>query len=102
MNVAGQFPPYGPALNNESHSGFGSLLQIRYFLGCQWRLIALVTGLAIIVRAVYVAISPFRYTAQADMIIDTKRVTWTQSEMSSENRSIEDASVESEIETKKS
>ncbi len=36
------------------------------------------------------------------MIIDTKRVTWTQSEMSSENRTIEDASVESEIETTKS
>src|ERR1700681_4467216 len=99
MNVAGQFPPYGPALDNESHSGFGSLLQIRYFLGRQWRLIALVAGLAIIVGAVYVAISPFRYTAQADMIIDTKRVTWTQTEMSSENRTVEDASVDSEIKT---
>ena len=102
MNVAGQFPPYGPALDNESHSGFGSLLQIRYFLGRQWRLIALVAGLAIIVGAVYVAISPFRYTAQADMIIDTKRVTWTQSEMASENRTVEDAQVESEMETTKS
>src|ERR1700682_4063384 len=102
MNVAGQFPPYGPALDNESHSGSGSLLQIRYFLGRQWRLIALVAGLAIIVGAVYVAISPFRYTAQADMIIDTKRVTWTQSEMASENRTVEDAQVESEMETTKS
>src|SRR5882757_9563069 len=36
------------------------------------------------------------------MIIDTKRVTWTQSEMASENRAIDDASVESEIETTKS
>jgi hypothetical protein len=36
------------------------------------------------------------------MIIDTKRVTWTQTEMASENRTVEDASVESEIETTKS
>jgi polysaccharide biosynthesis transport protein len=102
MNVAGQFPPYGPALEDESVSGLGSLLQIRYFLGRQWRLIALVTCLAIVVGAAYVAISPFRYTAQADMIIDTKRVTWTQTEMASENRTVEDAQVESEMETTKS
>ena len=36
------------------------------------------------------------------MIIDTKRVTWTQSEIATENRTVEDASVESEIETTKS
>jgi len=36
------------------------------------------------------------------MIIDTKRVSWTQTEMASENRTVEDASVESEIETTKS
>src|ERR1700682_5102076 len=99
MNVAGQFPPYGPALEDQSVSGLGSLLQIRYFLGRQWRLIALVTCLAIVVGAAYVAMSPFRYTAQADMIIDTKRVTWTQTEMATDNRMVEDASVESEIET---
>jgi exopolysaccharide transport family protein len=78
------------------------MIQVRNFLGRQWRLIALVTGLALLVGAAYVAISPYKYTAQADMIIDTKKVTWTQSEMSSENRSMEDASVESEIETTKS
>ena len=78
------------------------MLQIRDFLGREWRLIALVTALSTIVGAAYIAISPFRYTAQADMIIDTKRVTWTQSEMASDNRTLEDASVESEIETTKS
>ena len=78
------------------------MLEIRDFLGRQWRLIALVTGLAIVVGAAYIAISPYRYTAQADMIIDTKKVTWTQTEMASENRLVEDASVESEIETTKS
>src|SRR6266702_8745984 len=101
MNVVGQFPPYEqPSAENDS--GFVSLLQIRDFLNRQWRLIALVTGLGITVGATYVAISPYKYTAQADMIIDTKRVTWTQTEMASENRTVEDASVESEIETTKS
>src|SRR5882672_7394256 len=100
MNVAGQFPPYRAA--SEDDSGSISMLQVRDFIGRQWRLMALVTGLAIVVGAIYVAILPSKYTAQADMIIDTKRVTWTQSEMSSENRTVEDASVESEIETTKS
>src|SRR5882757_872818 len=102
MNIAGQFPPYIPAIDNDPNSGTLSMLQIRDFLGREWRLIALVTGFSIILGATYVAISPSRYTAQADMIIDTKRVTWTQSEMASDNRTLEDASVESEIETTKS
>ena len=100
MNVAGQFPPYRSAGEDDSPSA--SMLHIRDFLSRQWRLVALVTGLAIVVGTIYVAISPSRYTAQADMIIDTKKVTWTQSELSSENRTVEDASVESEIETTKS
>src|SRR5438552_13769880 len=100
MNVAGQFPPYVPAVGGDSEPT--SMLQIRDFLGRQWRLIALVTGLGITVSAIFIAISPSRYTAQADMIIDTKRVTWTQSEMSTDNRMVEDASVESEIETTRS
>jgi succinoglycan biosynthesis transport protein ExoP len=102
MNVAGQFPSYRPAAENDSDSGSVSILQVRDFLGRQWRLIALVTCLSIVLGATYIAISPKRYTAQADMIIDTKRVTWTQADMASENRPIEDASVESEIETTRS
>src|SRR5437016_747880 len=102
MNIARQFPPYTPAIDNDPSSGTLSMLQVRDFLGREWRLIALVTGLAIVIGAGYIALSPSRYTAQADMIIDTKRVTWTQSEMASENRTVEDASVESEIETTKS
>src|SRR6266436_1890238 len=102
MNIAGQFPPYTPAIDNDPSSGTLSMLQVRDFLGREWRLIALITGLSIVVGATYVAISPYKYTAQADMIIDTKRVTWTQTEMASENRTVEDASVESEIETTKS
>jgi polysaccharide biosynthesis transport protein len=102
MNVAGQFPTYGPTVENDSDAGSVSILQVRDFLGRQWRLIALVAGLSIVVGAAYIAISPSRYTAEADMIIDTKRLTWTQSELSTEIRTVEDASVESEIETTKS
>ena len=49
MNVAGQFPPYRPAEDDDS--GSVSMIQIRDFLGRQWRLMALVTGLAIVVGA---------------------------------------------------
>ncbi len=101
MNVAGQFSSYPPATDNDPNDSL-SLLQVRDFLSRQWRLIALVTGLALIVGMAYLAVTPARYTAQADMIIDTKRVTWTQSELQAENRNVEDASVESEIETTKS
>jgi succinoglycan biosynthesis transport protein ExoP len=102
MNVAGQFSPYGPAVETESDSGSALMLQVRDFLARHWRLITLVTGLGIMVGVAYIAISPAKYTAQADMIIDTKRVTWTQTEMSTDNRMVEDASVESEIETTRS
>jgi succinoglycan biosynthesis transport protein ExoP len=102
MNVAGQFPLYEPAIEKDSDSGTVSMLQVRDFMARQWRLIALVTGFAIVVGVIYIAVSPSKFTAQADMIIDTKRVTWTQSEMASENRPVEDASVDSEIETTKS
>src|ERR1700736_4450797 len=102
MNIAGQFPPYTSAMDNDPKPGTLPLLQVRDFLGREWRLIALVTGLSLVLGATYIALSPARYTAQTDMIIDTKRVTWTQSEMASENRTVEDASVESEIETTKS
>jgi succinoglycan biosynthesis transport protein ExoP len=102
MNVAGQFPPPHLPTDNDSNSRALSILQLRDFFSRQWRLIVLVTGLSIVFGATYVAMSPSRYTARADMIIDTKRVTWTQSEMASENRAIDDASVESEIETTRS
>src|SRR5882762_5965561 len=101
MNFANQFlnQPYETALKDESFTG---LTQVRDFLSRQWRLIAVITGVSIILGALYILTSPTKYTAQADMIIDTKRVTWTQSELSTESRSVEDASVESEIETTKS
>jgi polysaccharide biosynthesis transport protein len=102
MNIAGQFPSYGPVDENDSESASPSMLQVRDFLVREWRLIAAVTVLAIVLGAGFIAISPAKYTAQADMIIDTKRVTWTQTEMSTDNRTVEDASVESEIETTKS
>src|ERR1700731_3000895 len=105
MNIARQFIPHHfeqTILNDQNHLGSVSLINIRDFFGRQWRLIAVITGLCIVIGAIYVALSPTKYTAQADMIIDTKRVTWTQSDMSTENRTVDDASVESEIETTKS
>ncbi len=102
MNMARQFSAYTPPVDNDSSSGTVSMLQIRDFLGRQWRVILLVVLLSLAVGAAYVFLSPSKYTAQTDMIIDTKRVTWTQAEMASENRLVEDASVESEIETTKS
>jgi polysaccharide biosynthesis transport protein len=102
MNVAGQFARLTFGADRDAGTGTVSLLQLREFLGRQWRLIGLVTCLAMILSVGYLVMTPKRYTAQADMIIDTKRVTWTQSEMASENRLVEDAAVESEIETTKS
>jgi exopolysaccharide transport family protein len=102
MNVAGKFPRYTPTSENDAGAETLSLLQARDFLVRQWRFITLVTGLVAIAGLAYLAITPARYTAQADMIIDTKRVSWSQSEMATENRSVEDPAVESEIETTKS
>ena len=101
MNMAGRFGRYN-ANDNNSDSASLALLHVRDFLSRQWRLIALVTGLALIVGVAYLAVAPKKYTAQADMIIDTKRMTWAQSELQAENRFVEDASVESEIETTRS
>lgn len=101
MNFANQFlnQPYETAVKDDPFTG---LTQVRVFLSRQWRLIAVITGLSIVLGVLYIVTSPTKYTAQADMIIDTKKVTWTQSELSTEKLSVEDASVESEIETTKS
>ena len=101
MNFANQFlnQPYETAVKDDPFTG---LTQVRVFLSRQWRLIAIITGLSFLLGALYIVTSPTKYTAQADMIIDTKKVTWSQSELSTEKLSVEDASVESEIETTKS
>jgi polysaccharide biosynthesis transport protein len=100
MNVAGQFPFFTPAKGNESEAL--SILQLRAFLRRQWPLIAAVTAFSILLATIYVATTPNKYTARMDMIIDTKKIVWVQSEMTSENRGVDDAAVESEIETTRS
>ncbi|MGL1376861.1 Wzz/FepE/Etk N-terminal domain-containing protein, partial [Vibrio parahaemolyticus] len=75
-----------PAVDNGPPAEQFPLRHIWEFLKRQWRLIALVTCLAITLDVVYLAVTPSRYTAQADLIIDTKRVSWTQSELATENR----------------
>jgi exopolysaccharide transport family protein len=102
MNVAGQFPFYTPAKDNDSASGSLSMLQLRAFLGREWRLIAAITAISIFLGIAYVVVAPNKYTARTDIIIDTKKIVWVQSEMTSENRGVDDAAVESEIETTKS
>src|SRR5665213_3072600 len=104
MNFASQFrkQSYDSSFRNHAEAGQTSLLHARDFIKRQWRLIALITAFTLVLGALYIAISPIKYTAQADMLIDTKKVTWTQAEMATDNRTIEDASVESEIETTKS
>jgi polysaccharide biosynthesis transport protein len=102
MNLAGQFSQYARAVDNDTGSAPMPLVQARDFLVRQWRLIVLVAGATLLLAVIYLTVAPSMYTAQADMIIDTKRVTWTQSELATENRTVEDASVESEIETTKS
>ncbi len=104
MNIARQFPhlPPPPPADSDSASRSFSMLQLRAFLGRQWRLIAVTTVLSIVLGFAYVVVTPNKYTARTDMIIDTKKIVWVQSEMSSESRGMDDAAVESEIETTKS
>jgi polysaccharide biosynthesis transport protein len=104
MNFANQFhsQPYEPPFRHDQNRGAVFLIEVRDFVTRQWRLIAICVAFATVLGALYIALSPTKYTAQADMIIDTKRVTWTQTEMATDNRMVEDASVESEIETTKS
>jgi len=99
MNAPGPFMPYRTTDTSDRGAAVAPLLQARDFLLLQWRLIALVTSLAITVGIANLALQPSRFTASADMIIDTKKIVWMQSEMATENRVVDDASVESEIET---
>jgi succinoglycan biosynthesis transport protein ExoP len=101
MNIAGQFPNYMPPATDPSSRSL-SMLQLRAFLGREWRIIAAITVLSILLGGAYVVLAPNKYTARTDMIIDTKKIVWVQSEMSSESRGLDDAAVESEIETTKS
>jgi polysaccharide biosynthesis transport protein len=105
MNFASQFrkqQSFDSSFRNHAEAGQPSLLHARDFITRQWRLIALIIAFSLVLGALYIAISPIKYSAQADLLIDTKRVTWTQTEMATDNRTVEDASVESEIETTKS
>jgi succinoglycan biosynthesis transport protein ExoP len=102
MNVSSKFPQYPTAFSSDANVAGLSLVQIRDFLVRQWRLIALITALAILSGIAYLALVPRTYTAETDLIIDTKRVSFSQSELATENRIVEDASVESEIETTRS
>src|ERR1700722_1471970 len=103
MNIAGLFPHHPrSATGNDPDAGSIPVLQLRAFLGRQWRLIAAITLLSIVLGIAFLVFSPNKYTARTDMIIDSKNTVWIKSEMSSETRGLDDPAVESEIETTKS
>jgi exopolysaccharide transport family protein len=102
MNLARPFQRYPTQTAVESSPAVSQLLQVRGFLGRQWRLIALSLALSLALGSWYLSVTPARYTARLDLVIDTKRVSWSNSELSTENRIVEDASVESEIEATRS
>jgi succinoglycan biosynthesis transport protein ExoP len=80
-----------------------SLLNLRDFLKREWRLIGAITLLSLGIGAAYVLLAPPRFTALADMRIDTKKIAWKHNEeMASEVSTVDDATVESEMETTKS
>jgi succinoglycan biosynthesis transport protein ExoP len=101
MNIGGVPRTFASAPLDDPESG--SLSNLRDFLKREWRLICLITLLSLALGGAYVAFSPSRFTAQADMRIDTKKIAWKQSEeMASEVSAVDDATVESEMETTKS
>jgi polysaccharide biosynthesis transport protein len=103
MNFANQFHnQLFPQSIRNAAGPQAALIDVRDFVARQWRVIVLAIAVGILLGALYIAVSPTLYTAQTDMLIDTKRVTWTQTEMATDTRTVEDASVDSEIETTKS
>lgn len=104
MHTTGRssFEPILPGDSGGPDNNGFSFVIIRNFLVRQWRLIALITVATIGLGALYASLTPSRFTATTDMIIDTKRIGFNQAELSAENRSIDDPAVESEIETTKS
>src|SRR5450631_2276771 len=102
MNLAIPFQSYPPLTERGFSRAAWQLLQVRDFLGRQWRPIALATALALVLGVSYLAVAPPRYTAKLEMIIDTDGVTWSQSELSTKKQIVEDALVESKIEATQS
>jgi polysaccharide biosynthesis transport protein len=102
MNLARPFQPFTSLTDGGPNRAASQLLQVRDFVSRQWRLVALTTAVALVLGGSYLSVAAPRYTAKLDMVIDTKRVSWSQSELSTENRIVDDASVESEVEATQS
>src|SRR5581483_3560389 len=98
MNIAGEFRPNVTATEAAPDQA-RSLLLLRDFLRREWRLIVLMTAASLALGSLYVGTAPRKFTAQADMFIDTKGITSPRSENSQEHQGVDDAVVESEIET---
>jgi uncharacterized protein involved in exopolysaccharide biosynthesis len=99
MSVTGKFSHYAATANADPESWLFCWLHLRVFLVRQWRLITLMTGLAVIASIAGLSVTPSRYTADTDLLVTNKKVSWIRSELKTEDGLVDDPSVETEIET---
>jgi succinoglycan biosynthesis transport protein ExoP len=99
MNAAEKFRSHKLATDGDPESWKFCWFHLRSFLVRQWRLIAIIAVLAVVAGLVDLGMTPSRYTAQADLLVDNKKVGWTQSELTAEEGLVDDSSFETEIET---
>ena len=99
MNAAEKFRSHKLATDGDPESWRFCWPHLRDFFVRQWRLVAIMAVLAVIAGLANLGMTPYRYTAQADLLVDNKKVSWTRSELTAEERMVDDSSFETEIET---
>jgi len=99
MNAAEKFRSHKLVTDGDPESWKFCWLHLRGFLVRQWRLIAIIAFLAVVAGLMDLGMTPSRYTAQADLLVDNKKVGWTRSELTAEEAMVDDSSFETEIET---
>ncbi|WP_063824020.1 AAA family ATPase [Bradyrhizobium sp. STM 3809] len=77
----------------------GVLLVVREYLLRHWRLLIATTTLAIGAGIANIALTPPKYASQASIMIGSKKDVWIRSDLTIENLLVDDAAVETEIET---
>src|SRR6185437_2124264 len=86
----------------EAQSSTDSLHSVLEFLRRQYRVIVIATALMLAVGAVYVVTAQSSYTANASMIIDSKRIQLFQQQSMFSDMPIDSGAVESQVEILKS
>ncbi|MGJ4892932.1 AAA family ATPase [Bradyrhizobium sp. HKCCYLRH3099] len=87
------------AAADKSDSTRGALLVMREFLRRHWRLMITTTALALGAGFANIALTPAKYASQASVMIGSKKDVWIRSDLTIENLLVDDAAVETEIET---